>query len=809
MNVPYPLRKSIYLTFAFCLSVITAFAQSGKIKGQVTTADGKAAPDVSVNLVGTKTGTTTEESGAYTLSGLKPGNYTIRVSALGLRSQEKQVSVTSNSTQTVNFSLTENSAELDEVVINGGRVNKFDKKSSDYVAKMPLSRIENPQVYTTVSKELLNDQLVYTVDDAMRNATGIQKMWEATGRGGDGGSFYSTRGFITQSSLRNGIAGLVTNQIDAVNLERLEVIKGPSATLFGSSLTSYGGMINRVTKKPYDTFGGQVEFSAGNFDFQRISVDLNQPISNDKKLLFRLNTAFNHEGTFQTVGFTDASTVAPSLVYKPTDRLSISLDAELTYGHNVGKQGIFFYYPVAQLGYSNAKDVPIDYRNSYMGDGLAQKSRSTNLFGQVNYKISETFTSSTNITASNSYSNGMSPYFYMVPGSSGKSDSIARADQSTDNSKNRIFEIQQNFNGDFKIASLRNRVVFGLDYLRVNSDQHFFGSYFDNVSFTTPNTDYSQFNGVNLEEKYSSGAVDFTYPIINEIITYSAFASDVLNLTEKLSVLAAIRYDHYDDKGGIVGSPYDGYTQSAWSPKFGIVYQPIKDQLSVFANYQNSFKNHGTFSAYSESATNNLISQHADLEHANQIEGGIKFDALKGKLSGTASYYNIKVENMLRSDPRALNAQIQDGTQISKGIEFELIANPARGLNIVGGFTYNDSKYEKADADVEGRRPATASSPYLANLWISYRLPETAIKGLGFGFGGNYASDNKIVNSITYGVFTLPSYTVLNASAFYDYKKFRLSAKVDNLTNEKYWIGYTTMNAQKLRSVVGSVAYKF
>jgi iron complex outermembrane receptor protein len=128
---------------------------------------------------------------------------------------------------------------------------------------------------------------------------------------------------------------------------------------------------------------------------------------------------------------------------------------------------------------------------------------------------------------------------------------------------------------------------------------------------------------------------------------------------------------------------------------------------------------------------------------------------------------------------------------------------------VVGGFAYNHSEFIDTNPDLNGRRPNTASSPYLANAWVSYRQPEGALKGLGLGFGGNYASNNKILNSVSQGVFILPAYTVLNASVFYDQPKYRLSAKVDNLTDQKYWIGYTTMNAQKLRSIVGSVAYKF
>ena len=88
-------------------------------------------------------------------------------------------------------------------------------------------------------------------------------------------------------------------------------------------------------------------------------------------------------------------------------------------------------------------------------------------------------------------------------------------------------------------------------------------------------------------------------------------------------------------------------------------------------------------------------------------------------------------------------------------------------------------------------------------------MMEIQTKGLGFGFGGNYASDNKISNSISYGVFTLPEFVVLNATVFFDQPKYRIGFKVDNLTNKEYWIGYTTMNPQKLRSVMGSISFKF
>jgi len=375
-------------------------------------------------------------------------------------------------------------------------------------------------------------------------------MWEPTGRSGDGGSFYASRGFVVSSQLRNGVAGGVTSTIDAANLEKLEIIKGPSATLYGSALTSYGGLLNRVTKKPYETFGGEVTAAAGSYGFHRVSADVNTPLNKAKNLAFRLNAAYNYEDNFQNVGyagFVKNLAIAPSLQFQPTDRLTINLDAEVYRGTNVGKQLVYLYYSdkVDNLGFSRADQSPLDYRQSYQGPGLTQDSRSTNLFGQVRYRISPSFTSTTYLTSSRSYSEGNGPYFYLASdialgkGTTPGVSSLIRADQ---DSRRQTYEVQQLFNGDFKLGSLRNRVVLGLDFLSIDSNIDFFGSTIDTAPLNVPGYDYRTFNASTVEAAYAATPPPH-YLVTTKINTYSAFASDVLNLTDKLSVLAAVRVD--------------------------------------------------------------------------------------------------------------------------------------------------------------------------------------------------------------------------------------------------------------------------
>jgi len=812
-------KRATFYHFIFLISICIApfsalHAEGGddegssNIKGKIVTNEGLPAVGVTVSLTGTKRNSITDDDGDFHFKNIAAGEYEVQVHLVGYEAIEKDVTVAQGKTAYVNLRLQISEKKLQEVIVTGNRY-KLTTAQSDDVAKMPLKNLENAQVYTTITKDLLKQQMVYSVDDAVSNAAGIQKMWDATGRAGDGGAYYSSRGFVVSSQLRNGVAGNVTSRIDAANIESIEVIKGPSATLFGSPLTSYGGLINRITKKPYDKPGGEISYSTGSYSFNRVSADFNTPLDSNKHILFRMNAAYNYEGTFQDNGFSKGYILAPSLSVKMNDKLSFSFDVELYNGANTSKPFIFFYYPTTELGATTPKQLGLDYKRSYSAQDIFQVSKNQNYFAQMNYQISSQWRSQTNYSNTNSFSDGPGAYFYVVPNSvvtgnpnATGADYLARADQSTANSTDQATEIQQNFIGDFRIGRLRNRFVGGLDFFAENSNQLFYGLDFDTIPKNGNIPAYGNFDKDNLNKTLQNNN-PWTYPYRYKNNTYSAYISDVLNITNNLLASAAIRVDHFHNQGNFDQSTgkYSGeYDQTAFSPKFGLVYQPIKDKISLFANYQNGFTN---------VAGTDYAGKTFKPEQANQIEGGIKLNAFGGRLNGTISYYDIQVKDIVRPYAANPNFSIQDGTQLSKGIEAEIIAKPDMGLNVIAGFSYNDSKYDKADPDVEGRRPATAMSPYTANLWIGYSLLNGKTKGLGFGFGGNYASDNKIVNSVYYGVFTLPEYVVLNATVFFDQPKYRIGFKVDNLTNQEYWTGYTTMNPQKLRSVTGSIAFKF
>jgi iron complex outermembrane receptor protein len=808
------LLKTLLLFITIYLPASFTYAQSainGSIKGTVKTADGKAAEGVTVTIKDLKKGAIVNRDGEFTLNHITKGTYTLSASFVGLKSQTQQVTILSNETVVVNIILTANSKQLNEVVIRSHKANRFATVKSDDVAKMPLNDLENSQVYSTVSSSLMTDQSIHSLDAALKNVPGAYQLWAATDRSGFGnGSSFVLRGFQLNTYLRNGIASNVSTTIDNANVESIEVLKGPSATLFGSAVTSYGGLINRVTKKPYDQAGGEISYSGGSYGFNRLTADINTPLDSAKKLLFRINTALNTQNSWQDAGFHRNIFLAPSLVYKANDRLSFSFDAELYESAGTTPQMFFFNTTVAQLGVNSANKLNLDYNRSYMSNDLVLNSSNLNFSGQMNYKLSDNWVSQTNISVVNTTSNGPMPYFYLMPGNNEIQRNVW-----TIEGGDQTLDIQQNFIGKFNIGSVKNRVVAGIDYYNYNANvryNEFMGTaggqtaadLFDVINTTGNIPNYLNFNKAKVDSAYANSPAD-PYPYIistKEYIT-SAYVSDVINITDQLIANAALRVDHFDFAGNynpVNGTTTGGYNQTALSPKFGLVYQLVKDKVSLFGNYQNGFTNEtGTdFQGHSFKP-----------EEANQLEGGVKLNVFGGKLSGTFSYYDIQVNNTLRTDLDHPQFSIQNGTQLSKGLEAELIANPFTGFNIVAGYAYNDSRYTNADADVDGLRPNTSGPQNMANLWLSYRFMQGVVKGLGAGFGGNYAGKSLVESSRSEGQFYVPAYTVLNSTVFYETGKYRFAVSVDNLANKEYWIGWYTVNPQQPRSINGTVTFRF
>lgn len=806
------MKRLTYLLLLLTGFMTTSQAQnpSGTIKGTITTNDGQPAPYVTIQIRDKNRGVVTDEKGGYTFRKVQPGEYVLLVSLVGFTSTERNVTVEAGKTADVDIQLQLSDTQLQEVIIKGN-LNKFGKKESEHIARLPISNLENPQVYNTVSKELMKEQVITTFDDAIKNAPGVSRLWSSTGRPGDGAGFFSMRGFSVQPTMINGIAGVTNGNIDPANIERIEAIKGPSGTLFGSSLISFGGLINIVTKKPYETFGGEITYTGGGFGLNRITADINTPLNEDKTALLRVNGAYHYEKSFQDFGFRKSVYLAPSFSYKASDRLSFNVNAEFFNGEGTNTLMVFLNRS-RPLFARTPEELGIDFNRSFTSNDITNRTPTVNLFGQMSYKLSDKWTSQTNISRSNRKSDGYYSYVMFLDANGRPNDSTLSRYVYKQNSTAITTDIQQNFIGDFHIGGLRNRMVIGLDYLSMETvNNHSPYMVFDLVNAVDPkDPNYSQLNKDAVDARLAQLTTGHTRnrTLIN---TYSAYISDVLNITDVFSAMLSLRVDHFENKGTknyVNGITSGDFSQTAVSPKFGLVYQVVKDKVSLFTNYMNGFRNVAPMAAPPPGIDPTLKPQ-----QANQIEGGIKLDVLSHRLNFTLSYYDLAVSNMTRSasmevDGVNYNYTIQDGTQASRGIEADLTASPVNGLNVAAGYSYNSSKL-KASKEDNGLRPTTAGPEHLANLWVSYTATGGKLQGLGAGFGGNYASENLITNSAAVGIFTLPSYTILNASVFYTLNACRLAVKVDNIANKEYFGGWTTVEKQMPRRLSVSAGFKF
>jgi len=741
---------------------------TGVITGTITTSDGKPAQDVSVHIK-SKT-ILTDDKGQFTFNHQPPGAYELKISLVGHAPLHQQITVEENKTTTLSLQLQVSEQQLDEVTVTTGH-NKFNKKETDDVARMPLKNIENPQVYSVVTKEIMREQVVTDYNSIFRNVpgAGVPLVYN------QGRSSLLARGFTTANLIRNSVSGYVYTNIDPANLERLEAIKGPSGTLFNSTAISFGGLFNRVTKKPLQTTRTEITYTGGSFDLSpialdlnRLTVDYNRPLNKSKTILFRVNAAGHSEKSFQDAGFTRSLLLAPSFVFKLNDRLNVLLDIEASTFNATSPTR---FAPAKTGKVTNIKDLGIDYKRSFLTNSLDYTTRQLNVYTQINYRISPVWKSQTNFTSTYSATKGY------VTQLIGKTDSTLQQSAQKEDFPYNGIEVQQNFIGDMHIGGLRNRVVIGVDYYNQKSHRNTPTINMPVINFKNITAAYYNFNA-HVVDSLAATAVPSVYK--TNQTTYGAYISDVLNITSRLNIMLSLRADRFDDKGTYYpasDSTAGAFTQNALSPKLGVVYEVVKDKVSLFGNYMNGFSNTG-------GTDYNGISFRP--QQANQWESGVKLDVFNHRLSSTISYYNIDVTNVTRDDPDHAGYSIQDGTQLSKGIEAEIIANPFAGFNLVAGYAYNDSKLTKASKTVQGLRPAAAGPANLLNIWASYRLMNGKAKGLGCGLGANYGSSSFQTNTTTQ-VFTIPSYTVLDAAIFYDQPGYRLGIKVDNLTNEKYW----------------------
>ncbi|ALJ05007.1 hypothetical protein APS56_07665 [Pseudalgibacter alginicilyticus] len=765
----------ILKTITVLFFITTTYAQQNKsnISGKVLTSDSSPASFINVVIKPTTIGTITDAEGNYMFKNIPYGTYTIEFSLIGMQKKTVDVVVNSPEIKINNIQLDENQEQLGEVIVIAERLNQFAHKESEYVARVPLKNINNPQSYSVVTNALLKEQITTDLPSAFKSITGGGYV-----ESNDGNVSVYLRGFRSDVHLRNGGIAWVKAPIDPQNIERIELVKGPGSLFYGSNvnnIANFGGVVNKVTKQAYNGEKLDIGYVTGRWDLNRATLDYNTVLSENEHVYFRFNGAYNSENSFQDQGIIREFMVAPSLTFELSEKLTVKANLE----YNQSKRNVNFARGISggliSDDVNSWDDLNWDYNTNYGANGMAGFYTSTVLQTLLNYKMSNTWTAKTTFSSASSFSDAN--YLRVVMGDE---TTVNRYYLQYDPRETQSTHIQQDFLNVIEGDKIDNKFVTGFSYLNNLDDTQRTGVWNAIEAVDTTNPVITGLTNEQFEANIADGTKNKT---ITKFQTLGFYAFDAITINKQLTLTGGLRFDRFmaDNtiSNGVEAS--NGYNQNALSTKLGVAYNPFNDRASLFVNYMDGLNNN----APSDNGNGEIITW--DPERAKQVEIGTKLDFFNGRLLSTISYYNISIDNDIIVDENGISSQT--GETLSKGFEIDLIANPVPGLNIVAGYTKNNATLEKVsfgDEAVLGNS-LSYTPETVWDFWLSYQVLKGKTKGLGFGLGANHMSE--IYNS-TANNFSSDAFTTVDATVFYKKGKYKINLKADNLLDKEYYNGY-------------------
>lgn len=374
------------------------------------------------------------------------------------------------------------------------------------------------------------------------------------------------------------------------------------------------------------------------------------------------------------------------------------------------------------------------------------------------------------------------------------------ADNRTFNRVDREYELENtnyaltaNVVGKFSTGSIQHQLLFGVDF---NSLENLSPIYAEREA-----NPIDIFDPVYGQAKIPGAAVLFESSDRALTNSWGIYLQDQVTLSEGLKLLLGVRFDTFNRKYvEFITNTESSGSDSAFSPRFGIVYQPIP-AISLYASYTSSFTPPGGTFFFGVDPT-------LKPERGNQYEVGVKAD-LNDRLSATLALFDLTRTNVSTEDPNRQGFQIQVGEQNSQGIELNLAGEILPGWNIYAGYAYIDARTtEDTNLELVGKRlPNTADHSF--NLWTSYEIQQGELQGLGAGFGLFFVGARAGDLTNTYDV---PSYVRTDAAIFYKRDRFRVALNFKNLFDINYF--ESALNSNRVYygqpfTLQGTVSWQF
>lgn len=783
--------KNLSLAIILPLFIFTSvFAQqpSGVIKGKVTSSDGQPAAFVNVHFKGENKGTITDDKGKFQIRHVKEGRYILEASFIGFQTQEMQVEVTAGQTATIDFILAESSQQLNEVVVSDSR--SLNEKTVD-IGKAGIKPMDLPQSVLIIDRTLLENQQVGRLSDVLTNTSGIYLMGTTGGVqeeiAGRGFSYGSSNTFKNGVRFNNGIMPEISS------LERIEVLKGSAAILFGN--VTAGGVLNLVTKKPLFQTGGEISFRAGSYDFYKPSIDIYGSVNNSNAVAYRINTSYENARSFRDNVSSERIYFNPSFLIKASKKTEILLEGDFL------KDNRTLDYGTTAINYEIA-DMP---RSQFIGAKWSYwKGEQNSATLTVTHKLSQVwslqlvgsyqgyFNDQYSTTRPNNSTGMQTQTWGRVRDDGTWIRGIQRSGSDQDYSIVQLDAIAK-----FKTGSVEHSLLIGADMDHYNNKSTSYA--YRNPAAGDKNV-YDSINVFNLElypQRNDIPNIDINQVTKNPINRVGVYVQDHVAITEKIKVLAGLRYSYLEstitpytykpnEPGSTKGNTSSYYDQ-AFSPRLGVVYQPLKE-MSVFASYSNSFNLNTGLDVDSAQLTPSVV---------DQIELGIKNEILRGLLSVNVTAYQIVNDNLAQSVlpiPAGVkntnNPQELAGEVTSKGVEVDIMSKPIRGASFVAGYSYNDTRYTKSSQFVEDSRLRYNPS-HTANASVYYRFTNTALKNFNVGLTSFYVGERVAgrstrtnVSNDTYKLMPIPNYFLFDIMTGYSLENISVRIRISNILNE-------------------------
>lgn len=612
--------------------------------------------------------------------------------------------------------------------------------------KLDVPLRDVPQSVQFVDKELIRAQGAVDMKDVLRNVSGV-----APSQGEGRRDQFYIRGFdATRDTLLDGMRDDSLYFRDLGNVERIEVLKGPAAVLYGRG--SAGGVINRVTKKPVKTPVREVTLSGGSENFRRIDLDLGGAAG--EQAAFRLTGAYEAGDNYRDVVHSERAVLAPSIAWTAGRDTSFLLQTEFLHQNRTPDRGIPSLNGVpADVPVGNFYGERYDYARTdaqnarfNVEHAVNDKLVLRNSFQYSKLKLDAINTRTLGLATANTQVRRQITYFPQ--------------DQS-----NYLNQTEAAYQLD--AGGVRHSLLTGVELGHQKSGRLVRAAATTSVSLQAPQQ---------LMAMPDLAALPVTIDNYFKADTAAWYAQDQVSFNEQWKMLAGVRFDRFkqeqdDRRTGLVQSR----TDSVWSPRIGVVYQPGQAH-ALYANLSRS----------SLPVGNDFFYGGKDFAQIKPVESlqkeiGDKSEWFGGRLQSTVALYEITQRNVATKDPSdpAGVRQVQTGEQQSRGLEVDLTGNLAQGWKVFANATVNHARITQSNNYRVGNRPANIPK-HAAGLWSNYELGH----GFTIGAGAFYVGDRFAVED---NAVRLPSYVRLDAMLGYKGKNWEAGLNLNNLADKVYY----------------------